>query len=392
MNDLERAKAILPELVENRRYLHQHPEIGMGLKETTEYVVKKLEEMGYEPKICGKCGVTATVGGKNGGPVFLLRADMDALPMKEESGLEFSACGNKAHTCGHDMHTAMLLGAAKLLKEEEDKLPGTVKFMFQPAEETLEGAVAMIEDGILENPHVDAAMGAHMRPMAPTGFIAYNVGAVSSSSDIFYVHIEGKGGHGASPQDTIDPINVGVHIHLALQELIARETDPAEQVVLTLGMFQAGDATNIIPSKAVLGGSLRTYNEELRRTLKERIKTVVEMTAEMFRAKASLEIVGSTCSMVIDKDVAEPVGKAFTELFGRGTMKMNERMSGSEDFAEISARVPSMFFVVGGGTIEDGYAYGGHHPKVRFDENSLPFGVAAYVGGAKAWLAANRKE
>lgn len=392
MTDLERAKAILPELVANRRHIHQNPETGMDLKETAVYVMEKLREMGYEPQICGTSGVTATVGGKKGGPVFLLRADMDALPMKEDSGLDFAACGNKAHTCGHDMHTAMLLGAAKLLKEEEDSLTGTVKFMFQPAEETLEGAKAMIEDGILENPHVDAAMGAHMRPMAPTGFIAYNVGPVSSSSDIFNIHIEGKGGHGASPHDTVDPINVGVHIHLALQELIAREVNPAEQVVLTLGMFQSGDANNIIPSKALLGGTLRTYNEDLRAMLKDRIKTVVEMTAQLFRAKAWVEDRGSTCALVIDEGVADVVGKAFSREFGRGVVKMNERMSGSEDFAEVSARVPAMFFVVGGGMPQDGYAYGGHHPKVKFDENSLPFGVAAYVSGAKAWLAANHKE
>lgn len=392
MTDLERAKAILPELVANRRHIHQNPETGMDLKETTAYVMEKLREMGYEPQICGTSGVTATAGGKNGGPVFLLRADMDALPMKEDSGLEFAACGSKAHTCGHDMHTAMLLGAAKLLKEDEDSLPGIVKFMFQPAEETLEGAKAMIEDGILENPHVDAAMGAHMRPMAPTGFIAYNVGPVSSSSDIFNIHIEGKGGHGASPHETVDPINVGVHIHLALQELIAREVNPAEQVVLTLGMFQSGDANNIIPSKALLGGTLRTYNEELRVMLKDRIKTVVEMTAQLFRAKAWVEDRGSTCTLVIDEGVADVVGKAFSQEFGRGVVRMNERMSGSEDFAEVSARVPAMFFVVGGGMPQDGYAYGGHHPKVKFDENSLPFGVAAYVSGAKAWLAANYKE
>ena len=226
MNDLERAKAILPEMTANRRFLHQNPELGMNLKVTTEFVMEKLREMGIEPKLCGGCGVTALIGKKEDGPVFLLRADMDALPMKEESGLPFAAKGDTAHCCGHDMHTAMLLGAAKILKEQEEELPGRVKLMFQPGEETLEGAKAMIADGILENPHVDAAMGVHMAPLAPAGFVGYNAGVVCNSSDLLEISIEGKGGHGASPHHSVDPINVGLHIHLALQELIAREVDP----------------------------------------------------------------------------------------------------------------------------------------------------------------------
>lgn len=237
MSYLQRAQELYDQMVSDRRYLHQHPEVGMELPETTEYVIKRLSEMGCQPQQLGG-GVTATVTGNPQGKVFLLRADMDALPMEEKSGLPFASQRSRAHTCGHDMHTAMLLGAAQMLKEREKELNGTVKFMFQPGEEVLAGAKSMVEAGILENPHVDAAMGAHMIPMIPVGLGGYGTGVVSASSDHLVIQIEGKGGHGAHPHTAVDPINIGVHIHLALQELISREVDPAETVVLTFGKFQ----------------------------------------------------------------------------------------------------------------------------------------------------------
>ena len=238
MNYLQSAQALYEQMVRDRRHLHQHPEVGMDLPETCSYVMARLAEMGYQPRRLGG-GVTATVTGKPGGKVFLLRADMDALPMREESGLPFASQRSCAHTCGHDMHTAMLLGAAQLLRDRAAELNGTVKFMFQPGEEVLSGARSMIEAGILEDPHVDAAMGAHMIPMIPAGLGGYGTGVVSASSDHLVIRVEGRGGHGAHPQSTVDPINIGVHIHLALQELLSREADPAELVVLTFGKFPA---------------------------------------------------------------------------------------------------------------------------------------------------------
>lgn len=391
MSDLERAKAILPEMIANRRFLHQNPELGMNLKVTTEFVMEKLRDMGIEPKICGGCGVTALIGQKTDGPVFLLRADMDALPMQEESGLPFAAADGAAHCCGHDMHTAMLLGAAKILKEQEEELPGIVKLMFQPGEETLEGAKAMIADGILENPRVDAAMGVHMMPLAPAGFVGYNAGVVCNSSDLLHIAIEGKGGHGASPHLSVDPINVGVHIHLALQELIAREVDPQDQAALTFGEFHSGDAKNIIPKTAYLGGTLRTVRQETREYLLARIENCVEMTAKMFGAKASLEIPASVSALTVDETCADIIGKGFSETLGKAAARVSQTTSGSEDFAEVSRLVPSMFFVVGGGDREHGYEFSGHHPKVRYDETSLASGAAAFACGAKAYLAANVK-
>ena len=369
MNYLQSAQALYEQMVRDRRHLHQHPEVGMDLPETCSYVMARLTEMGYQPRRLGG-GVTATVTGK---------------PMRAESGLPFASQRSCAHTCGHDMHTAMLLGAAQLLRDRAAELNGTVKFMFQPGEEVLSGARSMIEAGILEDPHVDAAMGAHMILMIPAGLGGYGTGVVSASSDHLVIRVEGRGGHGAHPQSTVDPINIGVHIHLALQELLSREADPAELVVLTFGKFQGGDAANIIPSSAVLEGTLRTFSEPLRTHLLERIDTICTCTAEAFRGRAQVTDLCSTCSLQIDGDTAAAVAQGW-QREGLKMLQQGEKMSGSEDFAEIAARVPSTFFVVGGGTAQDGCGVSLHNPKIRFREEALIYGAAAYASGAAMWL------
>lgn len=279
----------------------------------------------------------------------------------------------------------MLLGAAQMLKEREKELNGTVKFMFQPGEEVLAGAKSMVEAGILENPHVDAAMGAHMIPMIPVGLGGYGTGVVSASSDHLVIQIEGKGGHGAHPHTAVDPINIGVHIHLALQELISREVDPAEAVVLTFGKFQGGSAANIIPATAGMEGTLRTFNEDLRARLLERIEAVCTHTAQAFRGRARVTNLRSTCALVIDKATAQAVARGWQKE-GLKMILRDDKMSGSKDFAEVAAQVPSTFFVVGGGTAEDGCGVGLHSPEIRFREEALIYGAAAYASGADAWL------
>ena len=227
MEYLKRAMEIQAEVVANRRYLHQHPELGHNLDNTVRFVKEKLTEMGYAPADCGDHGIVALAGGKKPGKCILIRADMDALPMKEESGLEFSSLTDSAaHTCGHDTHTAMLLGAAKLLKEMEDEIPGTVKLMFQPAEEMCTGADSMLKAGVLENPHVDAAFGIHIFAAVPSGVLVYGPGPMLSSADIFEITVKGKGGHGSMPNDTVDPIMVGAHILTALESINSREIAP----------------------------------------------------------------------------------------------------------------------------------------------------------------------
>ena len=390
MDIFKRAQEIQGEVVANRRCLHENPELGFALDNTVRFVKEKLTEMGYAPADCGDHGVVATVGGRHGGRCILIRADMDALPMKEESGLDFaSKCETAAHTCGHDTHTAMLLGAAKLLKEMEDELPGTVKLMFQPAEELCAGARSMLEDGVLENPHVDAAFGEHVMAMLPSGEVHYSRGVMFASCDLFTITIKGHGGHGSQPQNAIDPIAVGAHLVTALQTINAREVSPSAVAVLTIGCFQSGSAANIIPDSAKLMGSIRTFDADVRAFVKQRLIDVTEGVAKTYRAEAEIDFPSEAGPLVTDIPTMDLLGQSAREALGADRVFDDlPPFSGSEDFSYITAAVPSGFFAVGAAP-QDYPAYPQHNPKIRFDEGCFPYGVAAYVAGALAWLRAN---
>ena len=271
MNYYHRALELKEEIIKHRRHIHGNAETGLNLPKTTAYILSVLTEYGIDAKRLGH-GILATIG--HGDKTLLLRADMDALPMKEDSGEPF-ACptGTEGHCCGHDMHAAILLGTAKMLKEQEDTLNGTIYLMFQPAEETFEGARDMIASGLLEQTKPDASLALHVMPgrQTPGTFMYNNTGIMMSSVDGFRINIQGKGGHGAFPQDAINPITIGAHIHIALSELIANEADPAHSCVLSIGHFEAGKAPNIIPHTAFMEGTLRTKNEETRARLVKRI-------------------------------------------------------------------------------------------------------------------------
>ena len=315
MDFYKRAVELKDETIKNRRYIHEHAETGLDIPVTKTFVIEKLKEYGIEPKECGY-GITAVLG-KGGGKVLLLRADMDALPMPEQSGEEF-ACptGKAAHTCGHDFHAAMLLTAAKMLKENEDILEGTVKFMFQPAEETFEGSKNMIENGILEAPKPDAALAYHVSPgKMPVGIFMYNSkGTMMYSVDGFKIIIKGKGSHGAYPHVGVDPINIGVHVHLALQELIARESDPSKACVLTIGQFKAGTAANIIPEEAILQGTIRTNDNAAREKLVRRMKEVAQKTAEVYNGSAEIEMISEVPPLICDTDMTNEIVGFMKEL------------------------------------------------------------------------------
>ena len=387
MEYLKRAMEIQPEVVANRRYLHQHPELGHDLDNTVRFVKEKLTEMGYAPADCGDHGVVALAGGKKPGKCILIRADMDALPMKEESGLEFSSLTDSAaHTCGHDTHTAMLLGAAKLLKEMEDEIPGTVKLMFQPAEEMCTGADSMLKAGVLENPHVDAAFGIHIFAAVPAGVLVYGTGPMLSSADIFEITVKGKGGHGSMPNDTIDPVMVGAHILTALESINSREIAPDSFGVLTIGCFQGGSKFNVIPDTAVMGGTIRTFDSGVREFMKKRLVEIAEGTAKAYRAEATVEFSGQTGAVVTDKDVARIVGESVAAAVGAPRVIGNFKpVAGSEDFGYVTNEVPSTFFGLGG-CPKDYPPYPQHSPNIRFNEDAFPVGVAAYVSGAIGWL------
>lgn len=392
MNYYDRALELKDEIIANRRYIHTNAEVGLHMPKAKAYVIEKLREYGLEPKECGE-GVTATVG--NGGKVILLRADMDALSMPEESGLPF-ACptGTEGHCCGHDLHAAMLLTAAKMLKEDENALEGTVKFMFQPGEENFTGAKNMVENGILEDPKPDIAMAYHVGPgKIPMGVYMYNDSgkAIMFSMDGFEIHVKGRGAHGAYPQMAIDPINIGVHIHLALQELIARECNPSDACVLTIGQFNAGSAQNIIPESAVLCGTIRTNNADERALLIRRLKEVSERTAEVYGGTAEVVMTGGVGPLVSDAALTKEMVGYMKKLSISGlTRYPGITASASEDFAVIAEHIPSVFMYLSAGFLDERGAFSAHNPKVMFNEEVLPIGSACLAQCASEWLKNNK--
>ena len=391
MNYYERALTLKEETVAHRRYFHVNAEVGLNMPKGQAYVLAELEKLGIEAKPCGH-GVSATVG--KGGKCLLLRADMDALPMAEESGLDF-ACptGTEAHTCGHDFHVAMLLTAAKMLKENEDALEGTVKFMFQPAEETFEGAKNMLENGILENPTPDAALAYHVTSgKMPVGIYMYNnASTMMFSVDGFKITVKGKGAHGAYPHASIDPINIAVHIYTALEALIAREVDPAKANLLTIGKFTAGTASNIIPETAELQGTIRSNDKPSRELLVRRMKEIAVKTAETYGGTAEIEMLSEVPPLICDPKLTNEFVGYMKDMNIPGAMPYpGISASASEDFASIADKIPGTFMYLSAGYLDDRGLAPAHNPKVQFNEDVCPIGAASYAHCATEWLKNNK--
>ncbi len=386
MDYYRRALELNDETIHNRRYIHQNAELGLDLPKTTAFVREKLISYGIEPLACGH-GITATIG--KGGKTILLRADMDALPMEELSGESFACQNGAAHTCGHDFHAAMLLTAAKMLKENEAELKGTIKLMFQPAEETFNGSRDMLENGILENPAHDVALAYHVSPgNLPLGLYMYNAkNAMMNSVDVFKITITGQGSHGAYPHYGVDPINIGVHIHLALQALIARESDPTYSCVLTIGQFTAGTAPNIIPNEAIIEGTLRTNSVAARKMLLKRIKETAEQTAAVYRGSATVEMLSAVPPLICNSALTnEFVGYMEELAIPHLQAQADVNASASEDFALIAEKIPSVFMFLSAGFTDERGAYPAHHPKAIFNEEVCPIGAAALAHCASRWL------
>lgn len=386
------AKQFENEIISWRRYFHENPEIGMELPNTTRFVQKKLEEMNIEYNVgCNGSSVIALIGNKNSDKCILIRSDMDALPIVEDTDLEFKSKNNYMHACGHDAHTAILLGAAKLLKLKEHELEGCVKLMFQPGEEIFEGAKSMILEGVLENPKVSAAFGMHVVSVMPNNTIAYGKEFMSSCYG-FKINIKGKGGHGSQPENCIDPINTGVHIYLALQELISRECPPKDLATLTLGQFKAGEVSNIIPNEAVLQGTLRTFSPTVRDLLKKRINEVVQSVATTYRCSASIEVLSDVPSLICNDELNEKCLSFIHDLDKNVKTYEHNHNMGSEDFAYISEKVPTCFMYLGAGVEDTSKWSVAHNPKVMFNDNCLSLGAAVYAKCAYQWLKNTYKE
>ena len=401
---LKEAEQIHDIVLRERRTLHQIAETGFELTQTVAFVKNELTEMGLQPTDCGRAGIVALIGGKKPGKTFLLRADMDALPIKEQSGLSFAAQNGNMHACGHDMHTAMLLGAARLLKAHEEEIEGTVKLMFQPAEEIFEGSSDMLKAGLLDEPKVDAALMIHVMagmPFSPGTVIVSAPGVSAPAADYFEITVRGKGCHGSMPNTGVDPLTAAAHILIALQEIQARELAMGDRAVLTVGTLHAGTAANAIPDESVLGGSIRTFDEETRAFIKQRLTEIAEGTAAVFRATATVSF-GSGCpTLKNDRELTVSAERYMTELLGNekalSAAKLNEagggqgsKTAGSEDFAYISQAVPSVMLALAAGQPEKGYCYPQHHPMVKFDESVLACGSAVYAYAALRWLAEHK--
>ncbi len=388
MDWLQEAQTLREPMKSWRRYLHSHAETGFDLPKTTAFVKKVLREEGVFFTDCGKSGIVATIG--QGEPVFLLRADMDALPIREQSGEPFASANGAMHACGHDMHTTMLLGAACLLKQHETALDGTVKLMFQPAEEILEGAREMVENGALEHPTVTAGMMLHVLAgiPIPTGTVILPVAGVGAPcADFFTVTVTGKGCHGSSPQNGIDPLSAAAHMVLAWQEIRAREIAAEEETALTVGSFLAGNAANVIPDRAVLKGSLRAFSEETRDFLKKRLSDIAQAVGSAFRTQVTVTFDSGCPTLQNDAALIDVAEKAARELFGdevknAANFKGKAGRGGSEDFAYISHKIPTVMVGLSAGKGE----FPLHHPQVTFDESVLVRGSALFAAVATAYL------
>ena len=398
---LAEAEALQPQLQKWRRTIHRNPEIGFDLPETRALVKQALTEMGYQPQDCGKAGILALAGGKRPGKTILLRGDMDALPIFEESGEVFaSEIPGRMHGCGHDMHTAMMLGAARLLKAHEDELEGTVKLEFQPAEEIFQGSPDMLAHGLLEDPHVDAAVMFHVlggMPL-PLGEVLVPGGGITMAScEQYHIVVHGKGGHGSMPENCIDPITAAAHIHIALQEINARELSQNDFGVLTTGRFAAGAASNVIPDTAEMWGTIRTTDPENKSgaLIKQRMTEIAQGVAAAFRCTAEVTFSDFCPCMVVDETLSKDAFGYLSEMLGQGVMDMaaltgGKPGGGSEDFAFVSHEVPTVSLFLACGGPAQGCRYSQHHPKVRFDDSVLYKGSAAYGYVAMRWLAEHK--
>ena len=386
------AKEMNEQLLAWRRQIHHHPELGCRLPQTTALVKKALDGLGISWEEIGPCAIVGVIGKKEGKKI-LLRADMDALPMGEETGLPFaSECDGVMHSCGHDCHTSMLLTAAALLKKHEEELQGQVILMFQPDEEGTDGTGArmMVENGLLDKYKPDVAVMAHMASdIVKTNQIMLKSGPCSASSDRFVVHLHGKGGHGARPHQSINPITCAIKIAEAFGDIGRYEVDVQEPTALSICTFHSGTASNIIPEDCEFTGTLRTFNDEARQFTLDRMQQVAQSIADAYRCQLTFDRPRGIPPLINDPEFSQQLHTWLQETIGQEGVDIPPmsytKSMGSEDFSFISSRVPSCSFSVGS-TSHQEQVYPLHHPKIIFDEDGLAAGAAAYAQAAYSYL------
>lgn len=378
---LQQIEEVYQEVIGWRRYLHQHPELSFQEFNTSQYVYDLLESFdGFELSRPTKTSVVARLKGAKPGKVIALRADMDALPITEETALPFASTNDGVmHACGHDGHTAMLLGAAKVLKDNKDNFSGEVVFIFQHAEELPPGGAAeMVAAGVLDG--VEQVVGIHLFSTVPTGTTHIRYGAVTAASDVFEITVQGKGGHASTPELTIDPLAIGAQIVTGLNHIISRSVAPLEAGVVSVTKFTAGgEALNVIPDTVEIGGSVRTLSSDVRELVKNRIIDVAEGIAKANGAEVEVSYTYGYGSVINDKEVTDQVVSVFEEHLSENKLEWVDPILGGEDFSAFSDELPACFVIIGAGNVEKGITHPHHHPKFDIDESALKDGLKFHV-------------
>ena len=375
------ANNIKEELIEVRRTLHQYPELGFEETNTSKFIKEFLTKEGIEFKEFAGTGVCGIIKGTKEGinnKVIGLRADIDGLPMQDKKSCSYaSKINGKMHACGHDGHTTILLGAAKLLNKNKDKFNGTVKLIFEPAEETTGGAKVMISEGVLKDPAVDVMCGLHVEEVLDAGMIMVKRGTVNAASNPFTITIKGSGGHGAYPDTAVDPIVIASHVVTSLQSIVSREIKPVNPAVVTIGSIHGGTAQNIIPSEVKLGGIIRTMTNEDREFAKRRLKEIVNGICTTFRGSAEIEIEESYPCLYNDDNMVEILEASAKNIIGSENVKVQKNPKlGVESFAYFANEVPSVFYFLGIRNEEKGIIHSAHNSLFDIDEECLSLGVA----------------
>ncbi len=387
-NFLQEAQAEFEYSRSMRRDFHRHPELGFQEYRTAEIVARELTTLGLEVTTgIAETGVVALLEGAHPGPVLLLRFDMDALPIEEVSNAEYrSRIPGVMHACGHDGHTAIALGVAKLLSQHRDRLAGRVKFVFQPAEETAAGAKAMVADGVLRDPSPDVSLGLHIWNGMPFGRLGVADGPVMAGSSEFTLKIKGKGGHAAAPHLTIDPIVCAAQIIAAFQTVVSRSVNPLDSAVVSVAQMQAGTAFNVIPQDVELRGTVRTFRREVRDLVERRMREISEGIAGAMGCAAEFSMIHQLLPVVNNREVSQRLRDVFRQFVGESGLDLNERTMGAEDVGILMEDVPGMYFFLGAKVPNQETYYGHHHPRFDFVEDTLPLGVALLAAAVAEYL------
>ncbi len=384
------AEGLRDELIARRRDFHQHPEVGFEVMRTAGLVADELRRLGLEVQTgIGRTGVVATLEGAQDGPTILVRADMDALPIQEETGLPFASCvPGVMHACGHDAHMTIALGVAKLMTQQRQHLAGRIKFMFQPGEEGHGGALEMIADGALKSPVPDVAFGLHVWTELPLGIIGVADGPIMSGSSIFTLIVKGKGGHAAMPYKAIDPVACAGQLITALHTIVGRKMDAmAGAVVLSVtGVHTSSMGFNVIPQEVEIRGTFRTFNAYTSEMLEQHIRSVSEAVCASAGCDVDVWVKHLTIPTINDDEVTRRARKAFERIVHPSCLDEDVRTMASEDMSYILDEVPGMYFFVGAANNSKGITYGHHHPRFDVDEDVLPLGVALLATAVADYL------